>query len=246
MTIIPLSEGTFTIDKTKVFVPFEAATEELNSRPTGSLLIEVQPFVVKTTKDILLLDAGLGFARNGRLRIHENLSENGIQPGDITKVLMTHLHKDHAGGVSMADKLGNYSLAFPNATYYIQKAELDFALETGFPSFMAEELNVLINHSQVQLLHGDGMIDDYIDYKIIGGHSPYHQVFWIKEEGEIIFFGGDEAPQYQQMKSKFMPKYDYDGKKSMLARQAWWEQGKQEDWTFLFYHDVKTPVWPVL
>ncbi|MDB5192311.1 MAG: hypothetical protein JWQ96_1874 [Segetibacter sp.] len=246
MTVIPLSEGTFTIDKTKVFVPFEPETQELNSRPIGSLLVEVQPFVVKTSKDVLLLDTGLGFQKDGALQIHNNLRQNGIEPASITKVLLTHLHKDHAGGVSMIDKLGHYYLAFPTAKYYLQKAELEFALETGFPSFMVEELNILIQNPHVEVLQGNGTIDGYIDYEIIGGHSPYHQVFWIREDGEIIFFGGDEAPQYQQMKSKLMPKYDYDGKKSMQYRQKWWKQGSDEDWTFLFYHDVKTPVWPHL
>ena len=69
----------------------------------------------------------------------------------------------------------------------------------------------------------------------------YHQVIWIKEEGETIFFGGDDASQLQQMKHKFAAKYDYDGKKAMNLRQEWWEQGQQEHWTFLFYHDVKNP-----
>ncbi len=61
MKIIPLSEGTFTIDKTKLFVPFDISTDELQQRPTGSLLVEVQPFVVITSEDVLLLDTGLGF-----------------------------------------------------------------------------------------------------------------------------------------------------------------------------------------
>jgi len=43
------------------------------------------------------------------------------------------------------------------------------------------------------------------------------------------------------MKSRFVAKYDYDGKKSMELRQKWWQQGQDEKWTFLFYHDVKTP-----
>ncbi len=155
---------------------------------------------------------------------------------------MTHLHKDHAGGVSKKDNFGHYHLAFPNATYYIQEQELAFALETGFPSYMPEELSVLQNNPQVELLNGNGEIDDYIDYEITAGHSRYHQVFWIKEGAEIIFFGGDDAPQLQQMKSKFVAKYDYDGKKCMQLRQQWWEESKEENWTFLFYHDIKAPV----
>ena len=36
--------------------------------------------------------------------------------------------------------------------------------------------------------------------------------------------------------------YDYDGKRCMDLRQSWWEQGQKEGWTFLFYHDLKNPV----
>ena len=73
MTIIPLSEGTFTIDKTKIFVPFELEQDDLQQRAVGSLLVEVQPFVVITNADVLLLDTGLGFSKNGQLQIHQNL-----------------------------------------------------------------------------------------------------------------------------------------------------------------------------
>jgi hypothetical protein len=88
----------------------------------------------------------------------------------------------------------------------------------------------------------DGIIDNYISYKVTGAHSPYHQVFFIKQEDKIIFFGGDDAPQLHQMKSRFVAKYDFDGKKSMELRKQWWEKGEVENWQFLFYHDIKTPV----
>ncbi len=242
MQIIPLSEGAFTIDKTKVFIPFNTDEDNLQSRAIGSLLVEVQPFVVVTEKDILLLDTGLGFYKNRELQLHQNLRANGIEPDSITKVLMSHLHKDHAGGVSKRDTLGNYALSFPDAAYYIQKKELEYALDVGFPSYMAEELSVLYNHPQVVQLDGNGIIDDYVDYEITAGHTPYHQVFWIKENDEIVFFGGDDAPQLQQMRNRFVAKYDFDGKKCMQLRQQWWQQGKENNWTFLFYHDVKSPV----
>ncbi|MGZ5247336.1 MAG: MBL fold metallo-hydrolase, partial [Flavitalea sp.] len=135
MKIIPLSEGTFTIDKSKLFVPFEEGMDDLQERPKGSLLVEVQPFLIITTEDVLLIDAGLGFEKDGVLQLHKNLMDHGINPSEVTKVLMTHLHKDHAGGVSM-QKDGQQVLSFPNATYYVQKAELEFALEKGLPSYI--------------------------------------------------------------------------------------------------------------
>ncbi|MGN6618370.1 MAG: MBL fold metallo-hydrolase [Ilyomonas sp.] len=242
MKIIPLSEGVFTIDKTKVFVPFDLETDELQQRPAGSLLVEVQPFAVITKKDVLLLDTGLGFSKKSELQIYSNLKANDIQPENVTKVLLTHLHKDHAGGVSKKDNLGHYDLAFPNAIYYVQQKEFDYAFETGFPSFITDEVALLQSNSRVVFLDGSGTIDGYIHYQISGAHSPHHQVFWIEEDDQTIFFGGDEAPQLQQMKSRFVAKYDYDGKKAMQLRQQWKEEGEKKGWTFLFYHDVKKPV----
>src|SRR5688572_13614944 len=156
MKVIPLSEGSFTIDKTKLFVPFDTSTDDLQKRPVGSLLVEVQPFVVITSEDVLLLDTGLGFSTDkGILQLHQNLMDNGINPSEITKVLMTHLHKDHAGGVCTDDKK---ELSFPNAKWFIQEKELQYAFERGFPSYITEELEVLKGAPQVHLLKGDGVI----------------------------------------------------------------------------------------
>jgi glyoxylase-like metal-dependent hydrolase (beta-lactamase superfamily II) len=171
------------------------------------------------------------------------MMDAGINPSEVTKVLMTHLHKDHAGAVGKKENEICTGLSFPQATYYLQKTELEYAYEKGFPSYVTEELDCLKNSSQVVLLEGNGVIDDYISYEISGAHSPHHQVFLITDEGEKIFFGGDEAPQLQQMKHRFMAKYDYDGKKAMELRRHWWHIGKEEKWKFLFYHDVRHPVW---
>ena len=243
MKIIPLSEGSFTIDKSKLFIPFDKQKDELQERATGSLLVEVQPFVVITSKDILLLDTGLGFERNGVMQIHQNLKDAGIDPSQVTKVLLSHLHKDHAGGVSKEDRLSSLKeLSFPQAEYYLQHRELDFAFEKGFPSFITHEFEILKDSSQVVFLNENtGSISDYISYEVTGAHSPYHQVFWIKENDEIIFFGGDDAPQLGQMKHRVVAKYDFDGKKAADLRIKWWKQGAKEKWTFLFYHDIKTP-----
>jgi glyoxylase-like metal-dependent hydrolase (beta-lactamase superfamily II) len=243
MKIIPLSEGTFTVGMNKKFVPFDEENDQLKERDAGSLIVEIQPFVVITERDVLLLDTGLGFETNGELQLYANLKAAGIQLNDITKVLMSHLHKDHAGAVGIEREGLGARLSLSNATYYVQREELDFAFKKGFPSFVTEDLVSLQNNSQVVLLDGKGVIDEYIHHQITGAHSPFHQVLWIKEGEETIFFGADDAPQLHQMKHRFIAKYDHDGKKAMELRQQWWEQGEKEKWTYLFYHDVKHPTW---
>jgi glyoxylase-like metal-dependent hydrolase (beta-lactamase superfamily II) len=243
MQIIPLSEGSFTIDKTKILVPFDEEKDDLKNRSVGSLLVEIQPFCIKTERDILLIDTGLGYQKNGEMQLLANLKANGIEPDQITKVLMSHLHKDHAGGVSWRDRFGNYHLSLPNATWFVQRREYDYAMQTGYPSYSTDEFEELGDITNIFWLNDDeGTIDNYISYKVTGAHSLYHQVFWINAEDQVIFFGGDDAPQQNQMMSRFVAKYDYDGKKCMELRQEWWAKGKAEGWTFLFYHDTKNAV----
>ena len=54
MKIIPLSEGAFTVDKTKQFVPFDKGNDDLQQRTVGSLLVEIQPFCIVTAADIII------------------------------------------------------------------------------------------------------------------------------------------------------------------------------------------------
>jgi len=242
MKILPLSEGSFTIDNSKLFIPFDPDTDQLQERNRGSLLVEVQPFVVITSKDVLLLDSGLGFQKDEQLQIHANLLASGIEPSQVTRVLVSHLHKDHAGGLCITNPVtGLQEPAFPNASYYIQKKEYEYALEKGFPSYITDEFSCLGESSQVVYLDGDGIINGYIRYEMTGAHCPFHQVFWIEEDKEILFFGADVAPQLQQMKSRYIAKYDFDGKKCMELRRKWWEEGRAQGWNFLFYHDINTP-----
>lgn len=241
MKIFPLSEGAFTVDASKEFIPFNTGSSVLQQRPAGSLLVEIQPFAVITARDIIIFDTGLGYSdKQGVLQIHQHLFDHGINPSAVTKVLISHLHKDHAGGIVNKGVQPNI-LSFPNAAYYINRNEWEKAFLPG-PSYIPGDFMLLKDKKNLLLTDGDTIIDDYISIKVTGGHSPFHQAFWIKENTETIFFGGDVAPQLQQMKNRFTAKYDFDGKKSMELRTNWWKQGHEEKWTFLFYHDLKTPV----
>ncbi len=244
MTILPLSEGAFTIGHDKVFVPFDESRDVLTDRPTGSLHVEVQPFLVIAGEDVILLDTGLGFRNeDGGMQIHAAIRAQGYAPEQVTKVLMSHLHKDHAGGLLQKDASGLTRPAFPQAAYYIFRQEADFALEQGYPSYHPEELEPLLTSGQVVWLEGaEGRIDEHISFRHSGAHCPHHIVFLIEDSESIAFYGGDEAPQLKQMKIRYVAKYDWDGKKAMMLREQYAEEGKKAGWQFLFYHDIAQPV----
>jgi glyoxylase-like metal-dependent hydrolase (beta-lactamase superfamily II) len=242
--IFPLSEGVFTVGHDKNFIPFDLEQDELTARAAGSLLVEVQPFLVVTDKDLVVFDTGLGFKNaDGEMQIHANIRKCGYHAEDVTKVLLTHLHKDHAGGVVYKDESGIVRTSFRNADYYIYRPEADFALRTGYPSYHTAEIEPLLSSSQVQWLDGEeGVIGGYIKFMHSGGHSPQHVVYLLDDGQDKVFFGGDEAPQLKQLKMKYIAKYDFDGKKAMHLRAEYARQGHEEGWSFLFYHDVKMPI----
>lgn len=237
MKIIPLSEGAYTVGRDKKFAPFDVEKDNLQDRPRGSLLVEIQPFVVITSSDVLLLDSGLGKTdEHGNLFLYSLLEEWGVHADEVTKVLVSHLHKDHSGGLLLPDKK---TPAFPNATYYINKKEWDLA-STPAASYVPEDFLALEN---VVFLEGSGVIDDYIQYIFTGAHSLYHQAFKIVENGESVFYGGDVASQSRQLVIKYKAKYDADPALAMQLRDEWGQRGRAEGWTFLFYHDIQKPIY---
>ncbi len=243
-SVFPLSEGEFTVGHDKVLVPFNSAKENLNDRASGSLHIEVQPFLLVTGDDLIVLDTGLGFKNaDGMLQIHQNILDAGYEPAAVTKVLQSHLHKDHCGGMTFCGDNGMVLPTFPNATYYLYRPEVEYALEKGYPSYFTKDIEEALKVITIQWLDGqEGEIDAHIRFVHTGGHCPGHIVWIINDGGETYFFGGDEAPQLKQMQIRYVAKYDYDGKKALAVRERFAAEGRKGNWRFLFYHDVKTPV----
>lgn len=237
MKIIALQEGNYIADSKKEFKLITENTTDLG------LKMAIQPFVVVTENDVILLDFGLGFVNDGIPFIHQMLKKNNIEPEQITKVLVSHLHKDHIEGIGYFDT-DTFVPNFPNATIYIQKREIDFALEQiNNPSYVFKILNQLEKLPNVELLNTDsGQITDEIFYEVSAGHTKFHQVFWIKANDEIVFYGADDLPQKVYLSMHVAYKTDFDGKRAMESRKKWEQEAKEQNWKVLLYHDMKMPV----
>lgn len=228
-------EGSYSVDASKKFIPFNPDVDKAIDRP-ASLFVYIQPFLVETAKDLILIDTGLGYNdATGNLLLHKNIKKAGFAVDDITKVLMSHLHFDHSGGM-VKDADGSVSVSFPNADYYIQRGEWEQAYSQLSKSYKTEIFDVVQRSGQIIFLEGNGKINDEISYELTGGHTEFHQVFHIKENGEHIFFGGDIAPEPEQFQRKFIAKYDLDGRKSMELRASYAKEAAEGNWTCLFYH----------
>lgn len=245
MKIIPLNEGIFTVTKDKIFTQIQR--NEVETADPKLLKMGVCPFlIVLPNNELVLFDAGTGYIKNNQVVLLQRIEEAGYQLEQVSKILLSHLHKDHIEGLGQIN--GNaIKPYFPNAQIYYQQRELEYALEqTESYSFDHEYLKLFSKLPNLVAMNDiEGNINEYITYQVTGGHSPFHQVFWIKEGNETAFYGADNLPQKSYLKFHIAYKSDYDGKKAKELRLLWEEQAKTENWTVLFYHEFSRNVTPL-
>ena len=235
MQIHTLYEGTYSVDASKKFIPFDPTIHHFKDRP-ASLFINIQPFLVELRDDLILFDSGLGFSdEQGELILHKNIRNAGFDPDDVTKVLMSHLHYDHAGGMVHHTE-NNMELSFPDATYYINRGEWEAAFSDTSSSYHTDIFDFLQRNAQIEFIEGSGKITDSIAYEFTGAHTPNHQVFLLAERNQKLFFGGDVLPEPEELIKNFIAKYDFDGRKAMGQRKDFGKRAAAENWNCLFYH----------
>ncbi|MBB2149696.1 MBL fold metallo-hydrolase [Pedobacter gandavensis] len=235
MQVFTLFEGTYSVDATKKFLPFNPAVDQPKDRP-ASLFINVQPFLVKMEDQLILLDTGLGYSNEkGELILHENIKKAGFNPEDVTMVLMSHLHFDHSGGMihHLNDQM---DLSFPNAVYVIQRGEWENAFTNTSSSYHTEIFEYLQRNAQLVFIEGSGQLSSEISYELTGAHTPFHQTFLLDDGTDKVFFGGDVLPEPEELIRKFIAKYDFDGRKAMELREVFGQKAAVENWNCLFYH----------
>lgn len=238
MEITAVKQGNFKVDARKNFEYL------LPGEQSKLIKMAVQPFVVKTSKDIVLLDTGLVFPGSDAQVLVKQLREYGIDPSKITKILISHLHKDHADGLGFF-KNGTFIQNFPSAEIYIQKREYEYALQQQESfSYNQPLLRELIHLPNIVWLKDDeGNVNKEIHFEVTGGHVPYMQVFRISDGKRTFFYGADNLPTRGYLKQHVAFKTDYDGHKAMEWRKLWQKLAAEQHWSILLYHDMETAVW---
>lgn len=179
---------------------------EANLAPTDKVTLNLNVLVVQIGSELVLFDSGVGHMRGPACGwLTNNLKAAGINPGDITSVLLSHAHSDHFGGLTNSD----HKLAFPNAKLFANPVELDFWLSPEpdlskcyeTPEFKkaqikrAHDVLMPIRKAFEPMNPGDTLFG-CVEVLEASGHTPGHLNFKITSGSETFIHFVDLAHNY--------------------------------------------------
>ncbi len=171
--------------------------------------------------------------------IDASLARHHLTPGDITDVILTHLHFDHAGGATRRE--GDRTVpAFPNATYYVQRHHWDAALhpsERDRASFVPADFLPLHDAGVLQLVDGEKEILPGVRVQIVNGHTTALQCPLISDGRASLLYCADLVPLASHLHLPWIMAYDLRPLVTLEEKRKTLETAVKEQWVLFFEHD---------
>jgi glyoxylase-like metal-dependent hydrolase (beta-lactamase superfamily II) len=167
------------------------------------------------------------------------LAGYNISAKDITDLIITHLHFDHAGGL-VTRKGSGIVPTFPNARIWVQEehwrwAQSPSAKDKG--GFMSTYLKFLENCSLLELPDGGTDVTENVSLLVFNGHSPAMQTVIIKSETATYFFASDLIPNASHIHIPFIMAYDNNPVLTAEEKEKILSCACREKWIVYFPHD---------
>lgn len=229
--VIAVNDGAASFDVLSVVTPTrksDAAKIMAKSLVTSPVHASVNAYVILIGNKTILVDAGTGELFGVKLgKLPDSLRAAGIQPESVTDILVTHIHPDHTGGLTVGGRK-----IFPNALVHMNKKELDFwtnksSRETlvepnkGFYEQVAATVGPYVSSGQVWTFEGEAAILPGIRSLPAYGHTPGHTFYVLEDAGQKLVFWGDtiHAPDAQFEDPSITIAFDIDQKAASATRQ---------------------------
>lgn len=259
--VIPLPTGLFGLDGGAMFgtVP-KALWEKTNPADEyNRIQMEARALLLKSKDRNVLIDAGNGsdfIAKYGDKlgtkfaelynvdssgpSLKKSLATHGLNAQDITDVVLTHLHFDHAGGAT-TEIDHQIKPTFPNAKYYVQAENLKTAQNPNVrekASYFAANFQPLLDANQLTLVNGPTKnLLPNISVWVSNGHTTGHQVVIIEDDTQKLIYCGDVIPTSTHVRSAWIMGYDLNPLQIIEEKTHLLKSALDKNTYFFFEHD---------
>jgi glyoxylase-like metal-dependent hydrolase (beta-lactamase superfamily II) len=216
---------------------------------------------IETPTEKILIETGIGEKwtakqshRYGIFRFKpfaESLFEiTGYTPDEITIVVNTHLHFDHAGGNTRlsegeTERQSEIVPSFKNARYFVSEREFIQAEnphERHRASYLRENWACLIESGQLELKPDNYEVVEGLTMETVRGHSETMQCVRLNRGGETLYSFADLIPTRHHLPVAWVMGYDLYPVETLEAKKKLLPQALKENWLCYFYHDVDSPL----
>lgn len=253
--INPVEFGRFKLDGGAMFgvVPKPLWERNAPADDKNRISMATRGMLIRADQRRILVDTGIGDKLSEKLMkiygvdhkrysMMDSLAAMSVKDSDITDVILTHLHFDHTGGSTKLDETGKLVPTFPEATYWVQKKHLSWALqpsERDKASFLSENFVPLQEHGCLKLLEGETEIFPRITVIPIDGHTFAQQMIKVGEGRESLLYCADLIPTAAHIPYPFIMGYDLQPLVTLEEKKRILGQAGRENWLFFFEHDPR-------
>ena len=211
---------------------------------------------IDTGEERILIETGIGDKWSAKhkemygITRERDLSESlrkitGVAAEDISIVINTHLHFDHAGGNTSVNGSGKAIPSFPNARYFVSKAELEHAQspsERDRASYLPENWEPLLESGQLEPREAEYEVVPGLRMETHAGHNRSMQCWRLQSQDQTMFGFADLVPMKAHVSYAWIMGYDLFPVETLEAKKKLLPQAAREDWSCLFYHDPDEPL----
>ena len=250
--------GEFRLDGGAMFGVVPRALWKRVAPPDGEnrVLLNANCLYVEAAGERVLIETGMGDKWSPRhaemygLRRERALGETleartGRAARDVTIVVNTHLHFDHAGGNTRIGGGGGAVPTFPNARYLVSRAEYEHAEsphERDRASYLPENWRPLAESGQLELKPADYEVLPGLRLETVPGHSRTMQCFRLERAGRTLYGFADLVPTRAHVPLAWIMGYDLYPVETLEAKRRLLPRAAREGWLCLFYHDAEAPL----
>lgn len=249
--IVPDTE--FRLDGGAMFGVVPRVLWEKQAPPDDANRIRMQTncLFVETAGEKILVETGMGekwtekqtkiYGIRREKPFAETLFEKtGSTPADITIVVNTHLHFDHAGGNTRFDANGKVVAAFPNARYFVSKAEFEHAenpTERDRGSYIENDFAPLRETGQLELKPENYEVVAGLTMQTVRGHNATMQTVKLECGKQTLYSFADLIPTTAHIPLAWIMGYDLFPLETLENKKKLLPEAVRENWLCWFYHD---------
>ena len=218
-----LTDGEFKLDGGAMFriVPKPLWTRERAADERNRISLACHCPLIRTGRHTILIDCGLGrkwnekqrdvYAIDARPRLIEELAAVGVKPSDVTILIHTHLHLDHAGWNTQLNARGELEPVFVNARHVVERRELDVARH---PNEIQRGTYLQENIAPIDADKGWDIFDERCEpvpgvaLFRTGGHTLGHCAVRIESGGQRALFISEMMPTTSHRNLPWIMAYD--------------------------------------